>query len=196
MFKAAGNLGAIGAIMMLSGCGDGGGGSVASVSTPAAPTSNTTLASLVASQSFANNAASETDTIAASANVTAASSTSHPLTFSYDLASNSYTVSTQGRSQTFAPSTRTSATGGIAVYALTSGTTTDRLTIETASVTGYSATSPQYSGLGYWQRTATGSASSDVSVDFFVYGVSSAASAVPRLPPSTAPSPRSATSSA
>jgi hypothetical protein len=102
MFKAAGNLGAIGAIMMLSGCGDGGGGSVASVSTPAAPTSNTTLASLVASQSFANNAASETDTIAASANVTAASSTSHPLTFSYDLASNSYTVSTQGRSQTFA----------------------------------------------------------------------------------------------
>ena len=180
MFRAAGNLGAIGAIMMLGGCGDGGGGSVASVSKPAASASNITLASLVANQSFANNAASETDTIAASANVTAASSSSHPLTFSYDLASNSYTVSTQGRSQTFAPSTRTSATGGIAVYALTSGTTADRLTIETASVTGYAATSPQYSGLGYWQHTVTGSASSDVSVDFFVYGLSSAASAVPR----------------
>jgi len=178
-FKATRNLGAIGALMILGGCGDGGGGSVASVSAPAGPTTNTTLASLVASQSFANNAATATDTIAASANVTAASSTSQPLTFSYDLASNSYTVSTQGRSQTFAPSTQTSATGGIAVYSVTSGTTTDRLTIETASVTGYGSTSPQYSGLGYWQRTVTGSGSSDVSVDFFIYGIGSAASAVP-----------------
>ena len=170
-----------GAIMALGGCGDGGGGMVASVSAPPPPVvSNASLASLTASQSFSNNAASATATIAANANVTAAASTSQPLTFSYDLASNSYTVSTQGRSQTFAPPSQASAKGGIAVYAVTNGATADRLTIETASVTGYAATSPQYSGLGYWQRTVSGSGSSDVSVDFFIYGLPSAISAVPR----------------
>ena len=170
-----------GAIMALGGCGDGGGGMVASVSAPPPPVvSNASLASLTASQSFSNNAASATATIAASANVTAAASTSQPMTFSYDLASNSYTVSTQGRSQTFAPASQASAKGGIAVYAVTNGATADRLTIETASVTGYAATSPQYSGLGYWQRTVSGSGSSDVSVDFFIYGLPSAISAVPR----------------
>jgi len=186
MFKALGIPCTIGAIMLLGGCGgDGGGGSVASVSTVATPTTSTTLADLVASQSFANNAASAHDTIAASANVSAASSTSQALTFSYDLPSNSYTVSTQGRSQKFAPANlltaaQSGAGGGISVYSITSGTTTDRLTIEAASITGYSATSPQYSGLGYWQRTVTGTGSSDVTVDFFIYGLPSTAAQVPR----------------
>ena len=180
MVNAIGKLVALGAIAMLAGCGDSGGGMVTSVSKPAGPTTNTTLANLVASQSFANSAATATDTIAASANVTAASSTSQALTFSYDLASNSYTVSTQGRSQTFAPANQASASGGIAVYSITSGATTDRLTLESASVTGYGSTSPQYSGLGYWQHTVTGSGSSDVSVDFFIYGLPSTSAQVPR----------------
>jgi len=173
----AGNLAGIGMILALAGCGDSGGGPVASVS---APTTNSSLAKLVASQSFANNAASESATIAASANVTAAVSTSQALTFSYDLASNSYTVSTQGRNQTFAPANQSSAANGIAVYAITNGATTDRLTLESASVTGYGAGYPQYSGLGYWQRTTTGSGSSAVTLDFFIYGLDTAASAVPR----------------
>jgi len=177
MRKAALNLGVIGAVVTLAGCGDGGGQVNSAGTTPA---TNTSLAKLIASQSFANSAATETATIAASANVSAASSTSQPLTFSYDLGTNSYTVATQGRTQTFAPSNQASAANGIAIYSITSGSTTDRLTLESASVTGYGASYPQYSGLGYWQRTVTGSGSSDVSVDFFIYGLDTTASAIPR----------------
>jgi hypothetical protein len=182
MRKSVSHAGAVTLTLALSlgGCGSDGGGSVGSANTTP-PASNASLANLVASQSFANNAASETSTIAASANLTAASSVSQALTFSYDLTTNSYTVSTQGHSQTFAPANLSSpAANGVAVYAITNGATTDRLTLESASITGYGATYPQYSGLGYWQRTTTGASSSDVTVDFFIYGLPTSASAVPR----------------
>jgi hypothetical protein len=157
--------------------GSSGSGSSSTTTTTAAPT----LATLTASQTFANNAATSTATIAAStANVTTSASTSQPLTIAYDLAANSYTITTQGRTQTFGAANLVSATNGVAIYSTTSGATTDRLTLESANVSGYQSIYPQYSGLGYWQRTVSGNASSSISVDFFLYGLNTAASAVPR----------------
>jgi hypothetical protein len=174
----------VSALLALGGCSGGGGGGMATVTPtpPPPPPTNTSLASLVASQNFANNAATQTATIdTTTENVTAGASTSQALTVAYDVTANSYTITTQGRSQTFAPANMTSAANGIAIFAITNGSTADRLTLESASVTGYSSSYPQYSGLGYWQRTTTGTgSSSDVSVDFFTYGLNSTASQVPR----------------
>jgi|GEM_PF-1442557 len=183
MRKSSAQLGIFGTLLMLGGCGGSGGGSVASISVtqpPSPPPTNTSLASLVASQSFTNSAATQTATIdPTTEKVATGASTSQALTVAYDVTSNSYTITTQGRSQTFAPANQTSAANGVAIYSITNGSTTDRLTLESATVTGYNASYPQYSGLGYWQRTTTGTSDSSVSVDFFIYGLSTAAASVP-----------------
>ncbi len=182
MGKSAARWGNLGALLMLGGCGSGGSSGVATTVTQpvSPPPTNTSLASLVTSQSFTNNAATQTATIdPVTEKVSAGASTSQALTVAYDVASNSYTITTQGRSQTFAPANQTSAANGVSIYAITNGATTDRLTLESATVTGYNASYPQYSGLGYWQRTTTGSSDSSVSVDFFIYGLNTAAASVP-----------------
>lgn len=46
-------------------------------------------------------------------------------------------------------------------------------------MTGYNSSYPQYSGLGYWQRTFTSGTTDDISVDFFIYGLASTAAEVP-----------------
>ncbi len=178
MREVTGRLGVIALVLALGGCGGGSGG-VSSAGTT--PVSNSSLAKLVASQSFANQAATSTATIVAKTNsIITSEAIAQPLTITYDLASNSYTVSTQGRSQTFAPGNLASAAGGVASYTVTAGTTTDQLTLHAASVAGYSATAQQYSGLGSWLRTTTSGGNNAVSFDVFVYGLDTAASAVPR----------------
>ncbi len=180
--KAAAFGGLCAMVLALGGCDGSDGGVNTAGSTPSPPPPvNTSLASLVASQSFANTAATQTATIdTTSETVTSGASTSQALTIAYDVSSNSYAITTQGRSQTFGTANQTSSANGIAVYAITNGSTTDRLTLESASIAGYSASSPQYSGLGYWQRTTTNGTTSDISVDFFIYGLNSAAAQVPR----------------
>jgi hypothetical protein len=165
----------------LAGCG----GIDATVAPPSSasstPTTAPTLGTLTTNQNFANNAATSTATIVNStANVSASGSTADTMTIAYNVSANSYTITTQGRTQTFGASNLVSAANGIAIYSTTSGSTTDRLTLESATITGYGSTYPQYSGLGYWQRTTTGASTSDVSVDFFLYGLASTAAEVPR----------------
>ncbi|WP_157132685.1 transferrin-binding protein-like solute binding protein [Novosphingobium nitrogenifigens] len=177
--KTAASMGMLAGVMTLGGCGGDGASSVASANTT--PASNSSLAKLVASQSFANDGASQTAAFdLVTGNTTAGSSTAKPLTISYDATSNSYTITTQGRSQTFAPADMASAANGIAVYSKTSGTTTDRLTMLAANVTGYNSAAPQYSGLAYWQRYSVSGTGEATTFDIFTYGLDTPASAVPR----------------
>lgn len=175
---------AIIAVLILAGCGGAGNDQVASTPAPmptSTPAVTTSLAKLVASQSFGNVAAGLTATIdATSGKTTAGTAAADQLTFSYDLPSNTYTVAVNGRSQSFAPSSQASAANGVGVYSVANGATTDRLTLEFASLSGYAAASPQYSGLGYWQHTVGSAASNAVNVDFFIFGLPSSAAQVPR----------------
>lgn len=165
----------------LAGCGgDGGGSGVSSVSsTPAA--TNASLAALRASQSFTNNAATGTAAFDLASSKTLSGSTAvAPLTIAYDAGSNSYTISTQGRSQTFAPANLSSAASGQSVYAKSDGANSDRLTLFSASVTGASANGPQYVGMGFWQRNTSNSGTQNTTLDIFTYGIDTPASGVPR----------------
>lgn len=179
MHKFAGYIGILGASLALSGCGGDGGGGVNTVSTT--PVTNTSLANLKVNQSFANNAATQTATFDLTAQTTTTgSSASQPLAISYDTGSNSYTITTQGRSQTFAPAASIGQANGIAQYKITAGATTDYLTLEAASVTGFGTNGPQYSGLAYWQRNLVNGTTEQSTLDIFTYGIGTAASGVPR----------------
>lgn len=168
------------AVLVIAGCGDGGGG-VASTGIAPPVAVNASLAAQHVSQSFTNNAASTTASFdLASSNVTSGSSTSAPLTFSYDAASNSYTVTTQGRTQTFAPANITSAASGQAICHKTDGTNRDYLTVLAASVTGASGNGPQYTGMAYWQRSIVTASTQDTTLDILTYGLDTPAVAVPR----------------
>lgn len=168
-----------GALLTLGGCG-GDGGSVNSVSTT--PVTNTSLASLTVSQSFANNAATHNAVfdLNSDTTTTGSSTNSYPLTISYDASSKSYTLSIDGRSQTFAASAITSQANGVAVYKVSNTASNDYLTLEAASFTGAISNSPQYSGIGYWQRNAVSGTTQTTSFDVFTYGIDTPVSAVPR----------------
>lgn len=161
---------------MLSGCGGGDGGGVAS--TPAVPT-NTSLSSLVASQSFTNDAATHNATfnLGTSQTISGASAQS-ALTIGYDKVSDTYTLTTQGRSQSFAATDITSNANGQAVFKKTTDTTKDYLTLEAATFGGTSG--PKYVGLGFWQRNTASGGTQNTSFDIFTYGLNTPASTVPR----------------
>lgn len=178
MRVAAAQSGILGILFALSGCGGGSGGVSSASTTPV----NTSLANLVASQSFANVASTGLQTASnTNHNVVTNGATSMPLVISYDLASNTYTITTQQRTQSFGPASLTSAANGTAVYTIAGGSTSDTLTLSAASVAGANASAQQYSGLGIWERVAAQPLGvTGYSFDFFVYGLETAASAVPR----------------
>jgi hypothetical protein len=164
------------ASLSLAACGGDGGGGVASA--PAVRT-NASLASLVASQSFTNDATTHTASFNLSNSQTiSGSSAQSALTIQYDLASNTYTLTTQGRSQSFAAADITSNANGLAVFKKTTGATQDYLTLEAATFGGTGG--PQYVGLGFWQRNTVSGSTQNTSFDIFTYGLDTPASAVPR----------------
>lgn len=167
---------------LLSSCGGGGvnsAGSTPITSTPTPTPTNTTLLDLKASQTFGNTAAGVTTAFDLT-NKTVISGTGTPetLTISYDAPSQSYTVSTSGRTQTFAPSDVKTTSTGETVYQKTDGTSRDYLTIVKTPYT--SPTQPKYVGLGYWQHNVVGGSRQDTQFDTFAYGLPTAASAIPR----------------
>ena len=166
-----------GAMVTLAACGDAGSNSgVASVSTT--PTSNTSLASLSVNQSFANNASTQSAVFNLnSGTATTGSSATNALTISYDATAKSYTLAVAGRSQSFAASAITSQASGIAQYKVAGATATDYLTLESASITGAATNSPQYSGIGYWQRNTVSGTTQTTSL------MCSAMASIPRLRP-------------
>ncbi len=176
------------ACVALSACGGGGGGGVNGTPPPPAPTpaptptptpTNTTLTDLKASQNFSNDASSNTLTfdLVTKTSVTGKHNPA-TLTIGYDVRTNSYTVATAGRSQTFLPADVTSSTAGEVRYQKTDGTNRDILTLVKTPYTGTSAT--QYVGLGYWQRNAVNGSRQDTEFNTFTYGLDTPAAAVPR----------------
>jgi hypothetical protein len=191
--------------LALSGCGGGGsGGGVASTpppvatfastptpsstgaSTPPPVATNTSLAELTVSQSFTNDAA----TLAAIFNLSNSTTTSgtangSTLTINYAADSNTYTISTQGRSQSFTAADLSSSSGGQAVYQKSDGTNRDVLTLEAATFGNnpqyVGGGSPQYVGMGFWQRNVVQGSTQSISYDGFAYGLATPASAVPRV---------------
>lgn len=180
------------ACVLLGACGSGGGGVASAGSnppggggtggtpTPAPAPTNASISGLTVSQTFAGPAATTTTTInsnpALVANATSARST---LQVRYDAGTRSYTVETQGRSQSFAPTdARPAAASGETVYAKTDGSVRDYLTLVT---TPYSGNTPnRYVGLGYWQRNTVSPSRQDTTFDSFVYGLETPAASVPR----------------
>lgn len=164
------------ASMALAACGGDGGSGVSS--TPAVRT-NASLTSLVASQTFTNDATTHSATfnLGTSQTISGASAKS-ALTIQYDLASNTYTLATQGRSQSFAAADSTSNANGQAVFKKTTGTTQDYLTLQAATFGGSGGT--KYVGLGFWQRNTVSGSTQTTGFDIFTYGLDTPLSAVPR----------------
>lgn len=101
------------------------------------------------------------------------------LSFSYNAASNTYSVVEGGRSQTFAPSNidPTQSNSKITTYKRVSGNTTDFLSIST---NGTATGQTKYVGAGFWQRQVNGSTSTNGYFDAFTYGVQTPQSSMPR----------------
>lgn len=163
----------------LTGCGDAGGG-VASAPAPSpTPTpTNASLATLTVSQSFVNDSATQTAQFdLSSSNTVSGSSASVPLTIAYNPSGDTYTISTAGRSQSFASSDITSSGQGQAAFSKATTTGHDYLTLWAPS---YGGSGPRYVGRGMWQRNAVNGNTQDTTLDFFTYGIASPNSAVPR----------------
>jgi hypothetical protein len=170
------------ACIALSACGGGGGGVNVAPAPPVAPAptpTNTTLTDLKASQSFTNDASANTLTLDLTTN-TAVTGKNVPgtLTISYNVANNSYSVASGGRSQTFLPSDVETSSPAEVRYRKVDGDQRDILTLVKIPYTGTSAT--QYVGLGYWQRNNLTGSRQDTEFSTFAYGLETPAAAVPR----------------
>lgn len=179
--------------VLLAACGGaGGGGGVGAL--PAPPTGgtgggsptptpapvNTFITDLKASQTFTSDATTtdvEVRTAGGIVNRTAVSGAG--IQVSYDAAAGSYTVTTAGRSQTFAAADRRpDRFPGEATFAKTGGDP-EYLTLVTVPL--YDAgNSNRYVGLGYWQRNAVAGGVQATQFTTFAYGLTTAAGAVPR----------------
>lgn len=98
----------------------------------------------------------------------------------YDAATQGYTLTVNGRSQTFLPANIDPGQSNttITVYLKTSGSTTDSLTLTNAGTSGQ--LTYQYVGSAFWQRTINGPTSISGNIDALVYGALTPANAVPR----------------
>jgi hypothetical protein len=98
------------------------------------------------------------------------------MTVRYDAASNSYTVTSAGVSQTFAPGDATSPDGYS--FRKVSGTTVDNLSLTQPGTSG--SLRYQYVGAGFWQRQATSGGTVATTFNAFTYGVETPDAALPR----------------
>lgn len=170
-------------VLALSACG-GGGGAVNSMPTPAPapapaptptptpPATNSSLAGLRVSQTFVTDAVTSEATLGAGDITVTASQGRTSLTVRYDAASASYTVSSPGGSETFAPSQITDRSGGVATFEKNSESTHQFFTLANTAYANVAA--------GYWQRNTTSSNLIDIEFDAFTYGFETAAAAMPR----------------
>jgi hypothetical protein len=100
------------------------------------------------------------------------------ITVQYDAATQSYTVETAGKSQTFAPGDAVAPRWpGEAVYIKPEAR--ERLTLVTNPYFGAEFTN-RYVGMGYWQSDASDTGRQQTSFSTFAYGLDTAASGMPR----------------
>lgn len=101
------------------------------------------------------------------------------LTFAYDAANQSYTVSDASGSRTFAPSEIDPAqsTATLTTFAKRTPTTADFLSL---TRTGTAAGQTRYVGSGFWQSQVNGAAAVDGRFTAFTYGIATPLSGLPR----------------
>jgi len=178
------------AFAMLGACSGGGGGVGSTPPPPSTPTptptptpaaNNTSLIAPLVSESFTNDAATGTASYPVAGTAGSSNAALSSLAIAYDASTNSYAISTGGRSQTFRPSDRDAmlSSAQSSVFVRTSGSTTDTLTMTIPSAAG-GPLAYRYVGAGFWQRTNQGSGTISGSSDAFTYGVETPDSAVPR----------------
>lgn len=132
------------------------------------------------SQTFAGPSASTNVVFDLGKGVTVnGSSKATSVQISYDAASQSYTVVTDGRSQSFVQA-EGQATGnpGETRYTKSNGGVIDNLTLVTTPYTG--TISNKYVGMAYWQHDNIVGTQQSTTFDIFAYGLDTPATAVPR----------------
>lgn len=172
--------------VLLAACGDGGG--VASTNSPNPPPSpppkptNDDLVGSLVSEAFVNDAKTQT----AYQPITSAQPntvTSKPLTIEYKASTQTYTITTQGRTQDFGPAQKdaTLSNAAATVYKRSEGALTETLSLSTNTTDPGTPDAPlfRYVGAGLWQRTQTDGPNATTTMDYFTYGVPTPASAMP-----------------
>lgn len=170
----------------LTACGGGGGtasaGSTPPSPAPTEPAKNSNLTATQVSESYANRGAKLGFTAVKGTGQVdgrpAGGGTS--LTVAYDAAAQSYTITGDGQSQTFRPADIDSAASGAAVafYARSAAGTTDSLALFKPGAANPTI-ALTYVSYGAWQRTVEQGTTIAATQRFFVYGVPTAASAMP-----------------
>ena len=183
----------IAACVALSACGGSGGGvnsTPAPPATPVTPTpppppppppppaaTNTTLTDLRVSQTFTNDSATSALSFDRTTNTTVTGrATSDPLTIRYDAPSNSYTVTSGDRAQTFGPGDVLERDSNQVRYRKTADASF--LTLVTTPFTGSQAN--RYVGLGFLQNDSFSAGRQDTQFSTFTYGLDTPATGVPR----------------
>ncbi|OJW69794.1 MAG: hypothetical protein BGO57_09615 [Sphingomonadales bacterium 63-6] len=188
-FAAGASLAALG--LMLAACGGGGvnstptptptgGGNGGSPTpTPSTGTNDDLIAPLV-SESFRNDAAGGAATFNKNGTQGSNSAKASSAVIAYDSSSQRYTITNQGRSQSFGPGDKDASLSNslIDVYVRKSGSSTDTLTLTRPGTSG--PLRYKYVGAGFWQHTTEGASTISGSMDAFTYGVVTPAAAVPR----------------
>lgn len=182
---------AIVASLALTACGGGGNGVSSAGSTVpvgsggtggsgGSPPTNSTITDLIVGQTFTGDATISSTRIGTGDGVvttTAQKRTS--LEVRYDAVTKSYTVSTDGRSQTFAPSDIQPGSAPGETRYQKHGAGTDYLTLVTTPYYG-TGTSNRYVGMGYWQHNDIAGGTQAMEFATFTYGLGTSASGVPR----------------
>ena len=165
---------------VLAGCGGGGGGdSGGGVITPAPPPTNASITNLTVSQTFSGAAARALNVFdLQSGQTVSGSGSAGTMSIAYNAGNRSYTVSIDGQSQSFSPGDVTSNANGETIYARSTGSRRDRLTLVTTPYSG--GASNQYVGLGFWQRADVSGQRQDDQLTTFVYGIETPSAAAPR----------------
>jgi hypothetical protein len=168
---------------LVSGCGGGGGG-VASTPTPTptpTPTAaNTLITDLRRDQTFSGGSTT-TDVKVGTADgiVQSTQANRGTVTVRYDAAAKSYTIETDGRTQTFTPAdARPQENPGETRY-VKSGAATDYLTLVTTPYY-FAQASNRYVAMGYWQRNSLAAGIQTTAFSTFTFGMDTPASAIPR----------------
>lgn len=174
---------------LVSGCGGGGSGGINP--TPAPPPGSATptpsgsanmdlLGPLLLSETFTNDAASGSATYPKNGGRPTTATAAASATIVYEASSQKYTLTVNGRTQSFLPSDidRAQSSAAVTVYAKTSDGKTDSLTLTNAGTSG--RFTYRYVAGGFWQRTADGTAAISGSLDSVAYGVETPSASVPR----------------
>ena len=167
------------ALVMLSACGGSGGGVNNTPAPPPVAPVNTTMTDLKVSQTFANDAGTQSIVFdQKTSTIISGQKTSAPLAVQYDATTNSYAISFANRSVTFGQAEVVSTSAAETRYVKAGDTARDYLTLVRIPYTNQAVT--QYVGLGYVQHNSSENGRQNTDFATFTYGLDTPAANVPR----------------